>query len=200
MASLIHIYRLLFICLMNAKSSEKFPSLFYLPVTAITFSVLQLNVTGHILVSRGPHSNWQHVQLTPFSSEGLCFIKLRLVEIQIEYHCHWNYSCKCAVIEDGLHYSPLISWNSLLDLTSFDYNMAPTRQKLCVLVLEWFQLHLRSLAHLIFLWSLFSHRLTHSQIKAIKHNNRHIKLPVIWSTITLRYTLIYSSIVQQNGF
>lgn len=144
MASLIHIYRLLFIRLMNAKSSEKPPSRFCLRATAITFSVLQLNVTGRILVSRGPHSNWQPAQLTPFSSEGLYVIKLKLVEIQIEYHCHWNYSCKCAVIDYGLHYCPLISWNSLSDLMSFDYNMAPTRQKLYAPVLEWFQLHLTS--------------------------------------------------------
>lgn len=50
------------------------------------FPVLQLNVTGRIVVSRGPHLNRQREQLTSFSSEGLRFIKLRLVEIQMEYY------------------------------------------------------------------------------------------------------------------
>lgn len=53
MATLIHVYHLLFISLTNAKSSQKFPSLFCLSVCCHNFSVLQLNVTGRILVSEG---------------------------------------------------------------------------------------------------------------------------------------------------
>ncbi len=53
MASLIHVYHLLFVSLKNVRSSQKCPSLFCLSVAAITFSVLQLNVSDHILVPEG---------------------------------------------------------------------------------------------------------------------------------------------------
>lgn len=51
MASLIHVYHLLFISLKNVRSSQKFPSLFCLSLAAITFSVLQSNVIGYISLS-----------------------------------------------------------------------------------------------------------------------------------------------------
>lgn len=53
MASLIPVYHLLFISLKNVRPSRKFPRLFCLSVAAITFSVLQLNVSDHILVPEG---------------------------------------------------------------------------------------------------------------------------------------------------
>lgn len=101
MAPLIHVYHLLFISLTNAKSSQKFPSLFCLSIAAITFFSSCPPIKCHWPHSRlgRPHLNWQCVQMTSFSSVRLRFIKLRLVEIligylmllklQLQMCCHW---------------------------------------------------------------------------------------------------------------
>lgn len=88
-----------------------------------------------------PHLNWQHIQTTSFSSVGLCFMKLGACwgsnrislpfKLQLQMCCHW--------VRPSLH-SPYFP-NSVLDLTLFDYNMAPTDRNY-VSSLEWFQLHL----------------------------------------------------------
>lgn len=85
MASLIHVYHLLFISLTNVELSQKFPVPFCLSEAAITFSCPPIKC--HWLHSRlrRPHLNRQRAQMTSFSLVGLCFIQLRLVEILIEY-------------------------------------------------------------------------------------------------------------------
>ena len=109
---------------------------------------------------RRPHLNWQHIQITSFSSVGLCFIILGACwgsnrislpfKLQLKTCCQW--------VRPSLR-SPYFP-NSLLGLILFDYNMAPTDRNY-VSALEWFQLHLTSLTHLTFVERRVSHRLTH---------------------------------------
>lgn len=99
MASIIHVYHLLFISLKNVRSSQKFTSPFRLPRAAITFSVVQLNISGQIL--QRATFNWQGyfwMDALSFCSVGLYFIKLGVCcgsntkplpfKLQL-WACHW---------------------------------------------------------------------------------------------------------------
>lgn len=104
---------------------------------------------------RRPHLCWQRIQITSFSSVGLCFVKLGACwdpnGISLPFKLQPQTSCQWVRPSLRSSYFP----NSLLEPILFDYNMAPTDRN------DLPRSGFTSLTHLTFVKRSVSHRLTH---------------------------------------
>lgn len=160
MAPLIRVYHLLFISVKNVRPSEKFPSLFCLPLLPPQLFFPPpprppIKCQWPRSRPRRPHLCWQRIQITSFSSVGLCFVKLGACwdpnGISLPFKLQPQTSCQWVRPSLRSSYFP----NSLLEPILFDYNMAPTDRN------DLPRSGFTSLTHLTFVKRSVSHRLTH---------------------------------------